>query len=916
MMKNFTKILLGLIALATSLTANANEWRVVSCEDFGGNDNNDPVICTTAPHDKDADQNNGFYTPLKFSGVLNPSPGIYMVIKSTELADNGRGVKLTTCSGGGSCWQGFGDHTNPSDQNKGYFMVFDCTDDNAYVDEYSNLILYKKSLEITCTGVQFRFKAYMASASQWGGNTVRLSIQDETGADIVTPLNTDLAQNNITPGEWKEIEMEVSLPSDKTFNKVYFVILATSVNASGYDFALDDITIEVNQPELNISASKYEYKKPVTLSADYTQSEFDDFFGASNTDVVYQWFFKKEGDSNFTKVGSGSYTSGSPITYTINSFTKENDNGTYKLIVSTSANTNNNLCSVQKEFVINENKNKLTVDICQDSSKVIEGHTVTWNQGYSDASLEISVNNIPYTPLTDKIDPQCQNSSYPTLGKIALPDIIEKDPVTGCPQTIQKHFLNVTDEIVTDEPAHKCEGDTYKSDNNVNKVWTVVDETVGTEIKFDEDNCRHKQLVFVHPIVEEDTTVYLCKGDIFSKSGVTYSTAGTFSGSPYTSKTQWGCKKTVTPTIVVDENEGEIDEVHCPSDNYTANGIVYNYPITTRIAVPSGKTIHGCDSTTYVNLEVKEGGVITLDTLICREQILFGKEYTDAGSFTHTVKGFTESGCQKDTVWNITVVEIKLKLRMFNNQTTVCKGQPSNFEPTITADYDYTYHWEPSVPDNSFKPVLYLDSSSTYTIFADMDLPSDIDKDAKGCHAKASKTITVNPMPELSIESVDNETRTVEYTVTDGTMPYHVYVVPEKNSTSKKDYGTLEENEGTLEKQPFGDHLLQIQDSTGCMTEKPFKIEATEPEPMGFFSPNGDGENDRWMIKNVDIYEKATVRIFDRFGKLILESSAQDFESGWDGTYKGKQMPTSDYWYEIDIDEIDRQYVGHFTLIH
>ncbi|MDR1729771.1 MAG: hypothetical protein LBR52_03820 [Prevotellaceae bacterium] len=29
----------------------------------------------------------------------------------------------------------------------------------------------------------------------------------------------------------------------------------------------------------------------------------------------------------------------------------------------------------------------------------------------------------------------------------------------------------------------------------------------------------------------------------------------------------------------------------------------------------------------------------------------------------------------------------------------------------------------------------------------------------------------------------------------------------------------------------------------------------------------------------------------------------------------GKDMPTTDYWYVIDIEEIDKQYVGHFTLL-
>ncbi|MBO4529389.1 MAG: T9SS type B sorting domain-containing protein [Paludibacteraceae bacterium] len=39
-----------------------------------------------------------------------------------------------------------------------------------------------------------------------------------------------------------------------------------------------------------------------------------------------------------------------------------------------------------------------------------------------------------------------------------------------------------------------------------------------------------------------------------------------------------------------------------------------------------------------------------------------------------------------------------------------------------------------------------------------------------------------------------------------------------------------------------------------------------------------------------------------------------DVES-WDGTYNGRPLPSTDYWYTINIPEIDRVYSGHFTLI-
>jgi gliding motility-associated-like protein len=84
--------------------------------------------------------------------------------------------------------------------------------------------------------------------------------------------------------------------------------------------------------------------------------------------------------------------------------------------------------------------------------------------------------------------------------------------------------------------------------------------------------------------------------------------------------------------------------------------------------------------------------------------------------------------------------------------------------------------------------------------------------------------------------------------------------------------------------------------------------------PPIYFSPNGDGINDTWDIPGIkELYPDAVITIYDRFGKKLVEYKGS--EDGWDGKYAGRDMPTTDYWYVIDIREIDKQYVGHFTLI-
>ena len=81
--------------------------------------------------------------------------------------------------------------------------------------------------------------------------------------------------------------------------------------------------------------------------------------------------------------------------------------------------------------------------------------------------------------------------------------------------------------------------------------------------------------------------------------------------------------------------------------------------------------------------------------------------------------------------------------------------------------------------------------------------------------------------------------------------------------------------------------------------------------PAKFFSPNGDGVNDRWVVK-AWFLSWCHYPNFDRFGKELI--SYHGYDLGWmDGTYDGKMMMTTDYWYLITVDEITK-ISGHFTL--
>jgi gliding motility-associated-like protein len=106
-----------------------------------------------------------------------------------------------------------------------------------------------------------------------------------------------------------------------------------------------------------------------------------------------------------------------------------------------------------------------------------------------------------------------------------------------------------------------------------------------------------------------------------------------------------------------------------------------------------------------------------------------------------------------------------------------------------------------------------------------------------------------------------------------------------------------------------GEYVVYARDKNGCGLSLPFQIYVLD-YPR-YFTPNGDGYNDFWEIKNLDLLPKSTITIFDRYGKLLQQSSST--ESRWNGTFNGYSLPADDYWFNLIFDD-NKTIKGHFSL--
>lgn len=107
------------------------------------------------------------------------------------------------------------------------------------------------------------------------------------------------------------------------------------------------------------------------------------------------------------------------------------------------------------------------------------------------------------------------------------------------------------------------------------------------------------------------------------------------------------------------------------------------------------------------------------------------------------------------------------------------------------------------------------------------------------------------------------------------------------------------------------DYDIYVRDFTGCTSDK---YEFSYFMIPNFISPNNDGYNDVWQISGIDRYPGAKFMIFDRYGKLFAERTADANGIVWDGKYLGNTVPSGTYWYMISIPEQEQKIKGFIVV--
>ncbi|SHN12058.1 Ig-like domain-containing protein [Chitinophaga sp. CF418] len=110
-------------------------------------------------------------------------------------------------------------------------------------------------------------------------------------------------------------------------------------------------------------------------------------------------------------------------------------------------------------------------------------------------------------------------------------------------------------------------------------------------------------------------------------------------------------------------------------------------------------------------------------------------------------------------------------------------------------------------------------------------------------------------------------------------------------------------------------HVTASNDA-GCTNTADFTVSVVadfKVDAVNLLTPNGDGKNDKWVIRNLDSYPNNEVKIFDRAGRLVY--TRRNYSNDWDGTMNGSPLAEGTYYYILTIEGGAKTAKGYITII-
>ena len=191
-------------------------------------------------------------------------------------------------------------------------------------------------------------------------------------------------------------------------------------------------------------------------------------------------------------------------------------------------------------------------------------------------------------------------------------------------------------------------------------------------------------------------------------------------------------------------------------------------------------------------------------------------------------------------------------------------------------------------------------------------------EDMYGC--KLSQEATVKPLPQLDlgIESskLINEGDSYQVLVE---LNFDEAEILDIQWTPNIDISCTDCLEPILFPEEQRLYSVELVTTEGCVVEHQLQIFVRDDRAVftpNIFTPNGDGNNDQFMVYATDDYISVQAfKVFDRWGgEMFSNDSAQlnQTEDGWDGRFLGKEVQAAVYTWYLEL--VDKNgYIERFS---
>lgn len=288
------------------------------------------------------------------------------------------------------------------------------------------------------------------------------------------------------------------------------------------------------------------------------------------------------------------------------------------------------------------------------------------------------------------------------------------------------------------------------------------------------------------------------------------------------------------------------------------------------------------------------------------------KVYAAAGNYQIRLTATSGAGCSRNVAKNFSAFFSKPVANFKANPDTVCQGTTNSFEDLSSAPNSAitTRRWNFG-DNNTWITSANLTQSKLYTQPGNYQVKLVV-ANTQGCisdTAKKNIRVWVQPIidagpwfivPQNSVIRMNptaNDSTTVTFRWTPAIDFANPNILrPTLTATKDQVYTLTARAQGNCT-------------ATDTVSVKVLK-EVIIPNA---FSPNGDGVNDRWEIKNLGDYSFATVEIYNRYGQVVYFSNG--YNVAWDGTMNGTPLPVATYYYIIKFNNRFPTMSGSVTII-